>query len=85
MGNYILTEKIYKILKARGFSMTCKICECPLQAGLSEKEAKKLHKSELMGDRIESKQQRRGQAKLYHSKCYEDSHYDLKDLKKRGQ
>lgn len=85
MGTYILTEKIYKILKARGFSMTCKICECPLQAGLSEAEAKKLKKPELIGDKIESKQQRRGKAKLYHSKCYEASHYDLKDLAKRGK
>ena len=63
MGHYILSEKMSKILKARGIILTCKICECPI----------------LVGDEVESKQQRRGKTKLYHKKCYEDSHIDVPD------
>jgi len=91
MSRYDLTEKIKKILEARGYGelficiecglqnkdeektcyrcggkvekrkvgLICKICECPL----------------LVGEEIESKQQRRGKSKLYHAKCYDDSHF----------
>jgi len=60
MSHYILTEKMSKILKARGILLICKICGCPI----------------LVGDEVESKQQRRGKTKLYHKKCYEDSHIE---------
>jgi hypothetical protein len=60
MSHYVLTEKMSKILKARGIILICKICGCPI----------------LVGDEVESKQQRRGKTKLYHLKCYEDSHID---------
>jgi predicted Zn-ribbon and HTH transcriptional regulator len=40
MTRYVLTEKISKILIARKYSLVCKISQCPLQVGLSEKEAK---------------------------------------------
>ena len=77
MSRYILTEKMKKILEGRGHNLICKICDCPLMAGLSEKEALKLGKPELIGDLIESKQQRKGKCKFYHAKCYDDSMYDL--------
>jgi len=63
MGHYTLSEKMSKILKSRGIILICKICCCPI----------------LVGDEVESKQQRRGKTKLYHKKCYEDSHYDVPD------
>lgn len=63
MGTYILTEKIEKILRSRGYNLICKYCECPI----------------LVRDEVESKQQRRGKSKLYHKKCYEDSHHDIQD------
>lgn len=77
MGTYILTERIAKNLTARGYKLVCKICDCPLNPGLSRKEAIKQGKLELLGDEIESKQQRRGKSKLYHKKCYDDSHQDI--------
>jgi hypothetical protein len=79
MGRYILTDKMSKIMRARKIILVCKICGCPLLAGLSKKEAEKLGKPELMGDEVESKQQRRGKTKLYHAKCYDDSHFDSPD------
>ena len=63
MGTYVLTEKIEKILHSRGYNLICKYSECPI----------------LVGDEVESKQQRRGKSKLYHKKCYEDSHHDVPD------
>ncbi len=79
MGTYILTKKIEKILRSRGYDLICKHCGCPLISGLSRKEAEALGKPEMMGDEIESKQQRRGKSKLYHKKCYDESHYDVPD------
>lgn len=108
MSRYILTEKIKKILEARGYGdiyicidcgvqnkykvktcykcggeierrrvgLICKICDCPLIAGLSEKEAKEENRLEAMGEEIESKQQRRGKSKLYHASCYDKSHLE---------
>jgi hypothetical protein len=64
MGHYTLSEKMNKILKARGIILVCKICDCPI----------------LVGDEVESKQQRRGKTKLYHKQCYEDSHIDVPDI-----
>lgn len=66
-----------KILEGRGHNLICKICGCPLMAGLSRKQAEKLGKPELMGDEVESKQQRKGKCKFYHAKCYDESMYDL--------
>ena len=66
-----------KILEARGHKLECKICGCPLIAGLSRKEAEKRGQPEMMGDEIESKQQRKGKCKFYHAKCYDDSMYDI--------
>lgn len=63
MSRYTLTRKIKSILEKRGYKLVCKICEIPL----------------LVGDEIESKQQRRGKSKLYHSKCYDSSEYDIPD------
>ena len=111
MSRYILTEKIKKILEARGYGdvflcidcglqnkdgvetcykcngkvekrrigLVCKICDCPLIAGLSEKQAKSENRLEAMGEEIESKQQRRGKSKLYHASCYDKSHFETKD------
>jgi len=77
ISRYILTVKMKKILDARGHNLICKICRCPLIAGLSRKEAEKRGDLELMGDEIESKQQRKGKCKFYHAKCYDDSMYDV--------
>lgn len=77
MSRYILTKKMKKILEARGHKLVCKICECPLIAGLSRKEAEEHGQPELMGDEIESKQQRKGKCKFYHAKCYDESHMDI--------
>jgi hypothetical protein len=77
MGTYILTKKIEKILRSRGYDLICKHCDCPLISGLSRAEAEKLDKPDMLGDEIESKQQRRGKSKLYHKKCYDDSHIDI--------
>jgi len=64
MGRYVLTKKIKKILEAQDYELICKICSCPL----------------LVGDKLETKQQRRGRSKFYHAKCYDDSFYDAPDL-----
>jgi len=95
MSRYILTERTKKILEARGYDehfvcvkcgmlcfeskkcmkcsgsviikkigLICKICDCPL----------------LVGDEIESKQQRRGKSKLYHANCYDGSFMELPDV-----
>lgn len=40
MTRYVLTEKIAKGLIAREYKLVCKISQCPLQIGLSEREAK---------------------------------------------
>jgi hypothetical protein len=77
MGTYILTKKIEKILRSRGYDLICKHCGCPLISGLSRAEAEKLGKLDMLGDEIESKQQRRGKSKLYHKKCYDESHIDI--------
>lgn len=111
MSRYILTEKIKKILEARGYGdisicigcgtqykdgveichkcdgkvekqhvgLICKICDCPLIAGLSKKQAREENRPEAMGEEIESKQQRRGKSKLYHSSCYDVSHFEPKN------
>lgn len=79
MGRYVLTVKVKKRLESKGHLLICKICECPLIAGLSEKEAKESGHPESMGDWIESKQQRKGKCKFYHAKCYDQSHYDVED------
>ena len=77
MSRYILTVKMKKILEARGHKLICKICLCPLIAGLSKKEAERTGQLDQMGDEIESKQQRKGKCKFYHAKCYDDSMYDI--------
>jgi len=61
MSRYILSKKMKKILEARGHNLVCKICECPI----------------LVGDLVESKQQRKGKCKFYHAKCYDDSMFDI--------
>lgn len=66
-----------KILEARGHNLVCKICDCPLIAGLSRKEAERIGRLDQMGDEVESKQQRKGKCKFYHAKCYDDSMYDI--------
>ena len=63
-NRYTLTKKTKKIFDTRGIPLICKICTCPIQ----------------VGQEIESKQQSRGKIKLYHSKCYEDSHMDVPDV-----
>lgn len=60
-GRYTLTEKMAKILRGRGYTLTCKICCCPI----------------LVGDEVESKQQRRGKTKFYHARCYDGSHINV--------
>lgn len=79
MSRYILTEKIKKILEARGYELVCKICDCPLIAGLSREQAEKENRPEAMGEEIESKQQRRGKSKLYHASCYDKSHFQSEE------
>lgn len=64
MSRYVLTDRTKKILEARGYKLACKICDCPL----------------LVGDEIESKQQRRGKSKLYHASCYDNSFIELPDV-----
>ena len=64
MSRYVLTERTKKILEARKYKLVCKICDCPL----------------LVGDEIESKQQRRGMSKLYHASCYDASFMELPDV-----
>jgi len=63
MSRYVLTKKRKKIFEAQGHELICKICTCPI----------------LVGDVVESKQQRRGKVKLYHAKCYDDSFIDIPD------
>lgn len=61
MSRYHLTKKTKKMLETRGYKLICKICDCPI----------------LVGDEVESKQQRRGKSKLYHATCYDKSMYDF--------
>ena len=63
-NRYTLTKKLKKIFDTRKIPLICKICDCPIQ----------------VGQEIESKQQSKGRIKLYHSKCYDDSHIDVPDV-----
>lgn len=56
------------MLETRGYLLICKICECPI----------------LVGDEVESKQQRRGKSKLYHVKCYDKSMLETEDNNHNG-
>ena len=61
--NYILTDRVKKLLTSRGYNLICKICEEKLK----------------VGDRIESKPNKYKNRKFYHYHCYEDSFIDLSD------
>ncbi len=63
IANYILTERVRKLLISRGYKVICKICEEKLKVGQC----------------IESKPNKYRNRKFYHCHCYQDSFIDLPD------
>ena len=59
--NYILSDKVKKLLTSRGYNLICKICEEKFK----------------VGDCIESKPNKYRNRKFYHCKCYQNSFIDL--------
>ena len=63
VNRYILSKRMKKSLTTREIGLFCKICGAPIQ----------------IGEGIESKQQSKGQIKLYHVVCYENSFIETED------
>jgi len=58
---YVLTERGYKILKAKGINLTCKRCGNPI----------------MPGDKVRCGRSGRHVSSYYHFECYQDTFHDF--------